>query len=191
MTRATKVYRGVSGGVLPDSFWRPDALGIVGGVEAGFMSTTLEREVAVGYAGNRPERGGIVLEIQQGMTSRGADIAWLSQYPHEREILMGPLTSLETVNTRVDGALLVVELRCSVNLTSLTIEQVIGKMKQSHLDLLRILQVKIGASSAAPLGLKWMEGHSSQAQSPEWRQGRRLDNAALMRAGEHLFRSGL
>lgn len=78
-TKASKVYRGVSGGVLPESFWTPNELGIMGGVEPGFMSTTLEREVAVGYAGNSPERGGIVLEIQQGMTSRGADISWLSQ----------------------------------------------------------------------------------------------------------------
>jgi len=28
---------------------------------------------------------GIVLAIRQGMVNRGADISWLSQYPHEKE----------------------------------------------------------------------------------------------------------
>mgnify|MGYP002053436878 CR=1 FL=1 len=40
-------------------------------------------------------RMGIVLEIRQGMVNRGADISWLSQYPHERETLFGPLTGIE------------------------------------------------------------------------------------------------
>ena len=43
----------------------------------------------MGYASGST---GIVFEIQQGMVDRGADIGWLSQYPHEREILFGPLT---------------------------------------------------------------------------------------------------
>ena len=66
---------------------------------------------------------GIVFEIQQGMIDRGADIWWLSQYPHEREILFAPLTGLEVQATRVQGSVLVVGVSLSVNLSSLTIEQ--------------------------------------------------------------------
>ena len=28
---------------------------------------------------------GIVIEVQQGQVNRGADMSWLSQYPHEEE----------------------------------------------------------------------------------------------------------
>ena len=49
------------------------------------MSTTTERDVAMGYAAGDQSKMGIVIEVQQGMVSRGADISWLSQYPHERE----------------------------------------------------------------------------------------------------------
>ena len=70
---------------LPEEFWEPNEFGVKGGVESAFMSTTLEREVAMGYAaGDRRSRMGIVIEVQQGMVNRGADISWLSQYPHER-----------------------------------------------------------------------------------------------------------
>ena len=37
---------------------------------------------------------GIVIEVQQGMVSRGADMSWLSQYPHEREVLLPPLAGV-------------------------------------------------------------------------------------------------
>ena len=142
LTQACIVYRGVSGGVLPDEFWNPDAFNLRGGVEPGFMSTTQSRDVAMNYAGNRPGKGSVVLEIEQGMTSRGADIGWLSQYPYEREILFGPLTGLETLDTRAEGAMLVVRLKSSVNLTSPTLERVIGKMKDAHLSLLKVLKTK-------------------------------------------------
>ena len=39
LTAAGKVYRGVSGGVLPESCRKPNAHGVKGGVECGFMST--------------------------------------------------------------------------------------------------------------------------------------------------------
>jgi hypothetical protein len=33
--------------------------------------------------------------LQMGMVDRGADLSWLSQYPHEREVLLPPLTGIE------------------------------------------------------------------------------------------------
>ena len=59
------------------------------------MSTTTERSVALTYASSQPGRAGLVFEIPMGMVDRGADISWLSQYPHERECLFPPLTFLK------------------------------------------------------------------------------------------------
>ena len=81
-----QVYRGISGMALPASFWEPNEYRVRGGVENAFMSTTLDRTVAMGYASSGGgNHMGIVIEVQQGMVSRGADMSWLSQYPHERE----------------------------------------------------------------------------------------------------------
>ena len=57
----------------------------------------------------------------------------LSQFSGEKEILFAPLTGLEVASVpRVEGDVIVVELRLSCNLHDLTIEQVIGKMMTSH-----------------------------------------------------------
>jgi hypothetical protein len=70
---------------LPDEFWHANDFGVRGGVENAFMSTTLDRNVAMGYASGDKATMGIVIEAQQGQVNRGADMSWLSQYPHERE----------------------------------------------------------------------------------------------------------
>jgi hypothetical protein len=97
LTKAIKVYRGIAGMKLPSEFWIPNEFGVRGGVEKAFMSTTTEQAVAMGYAsGGRCAKQasvGIVIEVQQGMVNRGADISRLSQYPHEREILCARATS--------------------------------------------------------------------------------------------------
>ena len=47
LTVASKVYRGIGGMALPDAFWTPNEFGVMGGVESAFMSTTLNKAVAV------------------------------------------------------------------------------------------------------------------------------------------------
>ena len=42
--------------------------------------------------------------------------AGLSQYPHEREVLIGPLSCIEMRSTRVEGATIVAEMALSINL---------------------------------------------------------------------------
>ena len=122
LTRAATVYRGIANKALPAKFWEKNEFGVCGGVEAAFMSTTTMRDVAMGYAGEGS--AGVVFEIQMGMVrrplthrpphptvsrtafpqvDRGAELEWLSQYPHEKEILFGPLTGLEVLSVRVDG----------------------------------------------------------------------------------------
>ena len=73
-----QVYRGVSGGRLPAHFRIPNEFGVRGGIDPAFMSTTLDREVALTYAASSGGPG-VVFSIQQGMVDRGADIGWLSQ----------------------------------------------------------------------------------------------------------------
>ena len=43
---------------------------------------------------------GLVFEMHQGLVDRGASLDWLSQYPHEAEVLWGPLTGMQVLQTR-------------------------------------------------------------------------------------------
>ena len=79
LTVAAKVYRGVAGGRLPDSFWTPNEYNVRGGIEGAFLSTTLDRKVAFDYAGNNLGKPGLIFEVQMGMVDRGAELKWLSQ----------------------------------------------------------------------------------------------------------------
>ena len=79
MSRLTKVvplYRGWTGATLPAKFFEADAMGVRGGVEYGFSSTTTERRQAEHYADGKAST---LLELEMGMVDRGADISWLSQ----------------------------------------------------------------------------------------------------------------
>ena len=128
LTRVTKLYR-APGGAMPKAFLEPDLLTDgCGGVEMGFMSTTTDMEQARHYALNA-QGARVLYEIHQGVVSRGAEIAWLSQFPAEAEVLFPPFTALDVVYkqrrsadgidrgepaTRPHGALLIVELAVTV-----------------------------------------------------------------------------
>jgi hypothetical protein len=98
VSHSATVYRGVSEVHvrLPDSFVSErDAQGFMGGVELGVMSTTTEETVALAYM---KDEGKVVPAALFAVTfakqTRGADVAFLSQYPAEREMLYPPGTSL-------------------------------------------------------------------------------------------------
>jgi len=112
---------------MPTAFQQANQFGVRGGVESGFMSTTTDRSVATSYASHGTV--GIVIEMQMGMVDRGADLSWCSQYAHEQEILFQPLTGLEVHEQRVEGSVLVMAMRLSINLTSETIERVTSQRK--------------------------------------------------------------
>eukprot|EP00966_Prymnesium_polylepis_P262320 6059260-Prymnesium_polylepis.1 len=141
LTAACKVYRGVSGGVLPESFLVPNRFNVRGGIEAAFMSTTTDVSVAKHYL--RPGEPAMVFEMQMGMVDRGADLSWLSQYPHEREILFAPLTGLEVRSTRCEGSVLIVSANLSVNLNAQTMEQVVAKRRKLIMDMAEGVEIEL------------------------------------------------
>lgn len=168
LTPAGKVYRGISGGILPENFLKSDVDGVRGGCEYGFLSTTTDREVAFSYA--HGGRTGVIFEIQMGLIDRGADLSWISQYPTEEEILFAPLTGIEIVNTRVQGATLVVEVRLSVNMMNRTIEEVVAKMQTSALGLCELISDDFRFSGVPEKALEGMRilGDSIEAQQPSY-----------------------
>ena len=70
---------------LPAPFLEKSLHNIRSGVEFGFSSSTLDREVAVKYSRGAADKSSMIFEVQQGMFSRGAYIGWLSQYPEEKD----------------------------------------------------------------------------------------------------------
>ena len=97
LTKAGKVFRGIKDAKLPKTFWVANSMGIRGGIEFGFSSTSTDKDQAMAYAGAAGMAAGdasTIFEMQMGMVDRGADLAWLSQYPHEREVLLPPLTGI-------------------------------------------------------------------------------------------------
>ena len=96
LSSPTRVYRGVRETEmrLPPEFMQTESgAGFAGGVERAFMSTSTSPAVALDYSGGKDHAGAIFI-IDFDMTSRGASIQWLSQYPHEEELLFPPCTGL-------------------------------------------------------------------------------------------------
>ena len=90
-----------------------------------------------------------------GMVDKGADVSWLSQYPHEREVLWPPLMGIECLGTKVQGGALVVSARLSLNQMALTLEQVTSKRQKVVCDLCvqleKELEFDLKGASWAPL----------------------------------------
>lgn len=139
LTRVCTIYRG-PGGVTPRSFWEDDGYGCAGGVEMALMSCSKNKEEALKYV--RRSKAKLLFEIHQGATSRGAEVAWLSQFPAEDEVLFAPLTALEVQSTRVEGRVLVVEIRpgcAKYSLMESSIDQKVREQrKQQERDRLKL-----------------------------------------------------
>eukprot|EP01046_Picozoa_sp_COSAG06_P059377 COSAG06_NODE_12262_length_1402_cov_2.223331_1_plen_317_part_10 len=146
---AIRVYRGISAMKLPQAFIQADEFGVRGGVEYGFMSTTTSEQVALGFAKNSDNRTASTLVIgDMGMVDRGASLSWLSQYPHERGILLPPLTAMEVKDiTDFDDdrgfKIRRVTVRLNCNLLSMTIEKLLSLRKRQVQELMEIVQTDI------------------------------------------------
>ena len=104
----------------PRTYWRGSkdlavtaAFMAEGGTDHGCMSASTDRGVAVGFAVSKCP---LVLRIEaDNFMSRGANVAFLSVYPKEKEVLYPPLTYLQPIDSSsewVNGALaLIVRVR--------------------------------------------------------------------------------
>ena len=183
LTKAYPVYRGVADRMLPKSFVHHDKFKVRGGIECAFMSTTPDASVATQYAVGKKMAHGIVFEMQQGMVDRGADIAFLSQYPHEKEILFGPLTGVEVLNETepaafepdLKGNRPYIKARLRVNLQAETIDVVIGRnlktlrgVGENMVDEVRSVRSRAGDREVSA---RWLEATLEkllEEQDAEW-----------------------
>ena len=121
-TRPARVYRGVNEEhlKLPERFFCGDgaatdgSAGFAGGIERAFMSTTKSEQVALDYSGGAASEGSI-FAISFNAASRGASIQFLSQYPHEEELLFPPCTGLACHATLAAGRKRVLTITAQVS----------------------------------------------------------------------------
>jgi hypothetical protein len=98
------LYRAVRG-ELPRSFWVKDKQGMVCAVDAGFMSTSKNRETPIHYMGGSAN---VLWELAPSGESdmayhRGADVGILSQFAGEEEVLFPPCSMLVVLKGPDDG----------------------------------------------------------------------------------------
>ena len=105
------------------------------------------------------------------MVDRGADLAWISQYPHEQEYLFAPLTGIDVQSIHEEGELTVVQVRLNVNLQALTLEEVATKMQRSHTDFIKLLidDLKFAkVPERAWRSLLWLKRDMESSVEPDW-----------------------
>jgi ankyrin repeat protein len=138
----TIIYRGLGGKVdLPDIFFQVDCYGCSGYAEWGFLSTTSDRDVALGYSGVKERRPkAMVMVIETSSIDRGADISEFSQYPGEKEFLYLPCSFVQRAQQGaslvqfVDGGLVTfVPVKVNLNLKTETVEEQKERKKRMHL----------------------------------------------------------
>jgi hypothetical protein len=113
----------------------------------------------------------MLFEIDMGMVDRGAPVKWCSQFPDQEEILFAPLTGLQVVGTATaEGTTIVVNLRLNCNLHDLTIEQVIAKMKMTHISLVDTMKMDMLSRGFSQQSLAPLQAHLEQyqAQDGQW-----------------------
>ena len=78
-----------------------------------------------------------VFELEMDGLNNGAMIQFLSQYPAEAEVLLGPMTGLEiTQEGRIEGTIRHFKMRPTVNQRAVRIEEVVEQRKTLHVSTL-------------------------------------------------------
>ena len=113
---------------MPDKFHAADEQGRSGYLDWGMMSTSSDRDVALGYSGVKQRRPrAMVMVIEATSVDRGADISEFSQYPGEKEFLWVPCSFVQRAQQGggrvevVDGGLVTfVPVKVNLNLKAET-----------------------------------------------------------------------
>lgn len=113
------------------------------------MSTTKNPAVALDYSGGASVRGS-VMAIDFDLASRGASVQWVSQYPHEEELLFPPCTGLSCVDVHEGGAKRCLLVRAQLSTARLdTAEVATPQHVPGTAEAQRRLADLLGASPAA------------------------------------------
>jgi hypothetical protein len=95
VTELGTLYRGVKG-QLPEAFAVPDVQGMISATDFGFMSTSRKKGVTLGFMSKTQPN--VLWELacreEDEAYHNGADIAVISQFPGEEEVLFPPLTMM-------------------------------------------------------------------------------------------------
>eukprot|EP01052_Picozoa_sp_SAG31_P036907 SAG31_NODE_4674_length_3042_cov_1.371390_2_plen_594_part_01 len=155
LTPVSTVFRGASGMLLPQQLEAPNEFGSRFGIEFAFMSTTLDKSIAMQYSQDRDTSRSLsyIFEIQQDILNRGALIQWLSQYPGEAEVVFAPLTGMELVREgRLNGPggcpVRKLHLRPTTNQNAVKIEELVAQRKTMHVRMLNSLRHELRAIPA-------------------------------------------
>ena len=119
--------------------------------------------VSVKGGHGQSKKFGIVIEIQPGPSTAAPTSSWLSQYLFEAEILFAPLTALEVLDRRIEENVMVLEVRPTVNQGSKTIDDVVAKLQQSHVQFLTLLSSDFERSGFPEEALKPLQALKSSA----------------------------
>ena len=96
-----------------------------------FLSLSLSKRYALTHGGTADSKLAIIFELELGKASLGAELSWLSQFPHDSERLLPPWTHLQVVGgpTRRADGVTVVRVRPTVFQNMRTVEEVAGARK--------------------------------------------------------------
>uniref|UniRef100_A0A7S3PZY4 Mono(ADP-ribosyl)transferase n=1 Tax=Chaetoceros debilis TaxID=122233 RepID=A0A7S3PZY4_9STRA len=96
-------YSGVDGLLIPECAWKVDSiLSTKGGVLSGLMGLTTKMDVARQYVNRDDGNVGVIFKVDMATMDRGANVTMISQYPHEEETLLPPLTYLHIEHIRLE-----------------------------------------------------------------------------------------
>jgi WD40 repeat protein len=168
----TLLYRGLGGKVdLPDLFSQIDDKGCSGYAEWGFLSTTSNRDVALGYSGVKDRRPkAMVMVIETSSIDRGADISEFSQYPGEKEFLYLPCSFVQRTRQGsgrvqvVDGGLVsFLSVKVNLNIKTQTVEELQEQKKSLHMVSARSILPEVKFELTESLELLKQNGFETKA----------------------------
>jgi hypothetical protein len=165
------IHRGLADMKLPSMFLEVNVDGVKGGVEFGFMSTTADKNVALQYSKGTAGAPRTLFTARTSLTSRGAYLGFLSQYPGEEEFLWAPLCAMEVLGDPVkEGGVLIFTLDFASNPTicAPTADAVAQLAKAAAVEEMRQAELESAAELAkimTPDGFLDLSGLGGSVQS--------------------------
>ena len=158
----TTVYRVMTVPDDPTNFFTPDAFGTCDAFEPGFFSATASKSFALQLLREKrlhekprgrsrsANESTIVLRIRVIPTDQVGNVSFASQSPLDEEIVFTALSTFEVVELHSSDSLnsTIAELRPHRGPMARTIDQVIGKMKRMHLELLDMMIDELRAAGS-------------------------------------------